>query len=205
MLMLKPLTTRFLQHLINQNNWSREYLMPFSGKVIQFDFVLLKANLIILEDGSLSLAGETANIDATIHIPPSLALRLIANDNAAKMQIKIDGDTHLAAQISKVLQYLRWDIEEDLSYLIGDIAANKISKSSQDVYKTVKKQAINLTGMLSEYWQEENKILAKKWHVEQFNTEVDKLRSDTARLEKRLQKLNLAMHLSVNKPEESNH
>ena len=189
--MLKPLATRILQHIIDQNNWSREYLMLFAGRVLQFDFVLIKPSLIVLEDGSLSFAGDTASVDATIHLPPSLALRLLANDEAAKMQIRVDGDTHLATQISKVLQQLRWDIEEDLSYLVGDIAANKIAKSSQHVVEVAKKQSINLVEMVSEYWQEEKQILAKKRHVEQFNTQVDHLRSDTARLEKRLQKLTL--------------
>jgi len=43
--------------------------------------------------------------------------------------------------------------------------------------------------MLSEYWQEEKPMLAKKRHVDQFNSEVDRLRSDVERFEKRLQKL----------------
>ena len=190
--MLKPIATRILQHIINQNNWSREHLIPFAGKVLQFDFVLIKPSLIILEDGSLSFAGETIGADAVIHLPPSLTLRLLANDNAAKMQIKIDGDTHLATQVSNVLQKLRWDIEDDMSHLVGDIAASKISKSSHKVLQTVKKQSIDITEMVSEYWQEEIKILAKKHQVERFITDVDVLRSDTARFEKRLQKLSLS-------------
>ena len=190
--MLKPIAARILQHIINQNNWSREHLIPFAGKVLQFDFVLIKPSLIILEDGSLSFAGETIGADAVIHLPPSLTLRLLANDDAAKMQIKIDGDTHLATQVSKVLQKLRWDIEDDMSHLVGDIAASKISKSSHKVLQTVKKQSIDITEMVSEYWQEEIKILAKKHQVERFITDVDVLRSDTARFEKRLQKLSLS-------------
>ncbi len=204
--MLKALVTRILQHITNQNNWSRNYLIPFSGKTLQFDFVLIKANLAILEDGSLYLAGETTAPDATIHLPPSLALRLLAKDDAAKMQIKIDGDTHLATEISKVLQNMRWDIEEDLSHLVGDIAASKIGEGSHKLYTNAKKQSVNLAEMLSEYWQEEKQILAKKRHVEQFNTDVDSLRSDAARLEKRLQKLSLAATKPViTKPIESNH
>ena len=189
--MFKPLTTRILQHIINQNNWSREHLIPFASKVLQFDFVLIKPSLIILENGSLSLSGETSQIDATIHLPPSLLLRLLANDDAAKMQIKIDGDTHLASQVGKVLQNLRWDIEDDMSLVVGDIAANKISKDSHKAINLIKKQSINLVDMVKEYWQEEIKILAKQHQVERFNTDVDVLRSDTARVEKRLQKLSV--------------
>jgi ubiquinone biosynthesis accessory factor UbiJ len=187
--MIKPLVTRFLQHLTSQNEWSREYLQPFAGKVVAFDFVLAKANLLILEDGSLSIAGETASPEANIHAPPSLLLRMMAGDEAAKMHIKIDGDAHLASEISKVLQNMRWDIEEDLSKVVGDIAAYKIGEVSKNTFSEVKKQSINAAEMLSEYWQEEKNILAKKRNVESFNANVDALVSDVARLEKRLQKL----------------
>ena len=187
--MLKPLATRFLQHLTNQNNWSRPHLVGFAGKVVTFDFTLIKANLIILEDGSLAISAASAAPDAIIYLPPSLALRLLANDEAAKMQIKIEGDAQLATEFSKVLQNMRWDVEEDLSKLTGDIAASKIAEISRKTLSAAKTQSINAAEMLSEYWQEEQLILAKKRHVESFNAGVDTLRSDVARFEKRLTKL----------------
>ena len=192
--MIKPLVTRFLQHMTNQNAWSRPYLQPFACKVVQFDFVVLKANLQILKDGSLSLASESfsnqdAAPDATVHIPPSLAMRLLTKDEAAKTFIRIDGDTHLATELSKVLQNMRWDIENDLSHITGDIAAFKIGELSKKAFAEMRQQSINAAEMLSEFWQEEKPILAKKRHVEQFNADVDTLKSDVARFEKRLQKL----------------
>jgi ubiquinone biosynthesis protein UbiJ len=201
--MFKPIVTRFLQHLTNQNQWSRPYLVPFAGKVVQFNFVLIKANLQILEDGSLAIAaessGETAMPEATIHLPPSLALRMLAGDEAAKMQIKIEGDAHLATEFSKVLQNMRWDIEEDLSHFTGDIAASKIGSTSKKILHTAKQQTINAAEMLSEYWQEEKNILAKKRHVQAFNTEVDVLVSDVARFEKRLEKLSKVLNTKQEK------
>ncbi len=187
--MFKPLVAECLQHLTNQNNWSRQHLLVFAGKVVQFNIAFIKTNLLILEDGSLSVATNHAHADAVVHIPPSLALRLLAKDEAAKMLIKIEGDTHLVAELGKVLQHMRWDIEEDLSQLIGDIPANHLATLSQKTAAAAKKQTHNAAEMLSEFWQEEKPILAKKWQVEQFNTDVDTLRSDFARLEKRLSKL----------------
>ena len=187
--MLKPLATRFLQHLTNQNNWSREYLLPFAGKVVQFDIAFVKTNLLILEDGSLTIAGETHAPEANIHADPSLILRILAGDESAKTQIKIDGDVHFAAELGKVLQHMRWDVEEDLSKFVGDIAANKTVSAGKKVFAEAKKQTINVAEMLSEFWQEEKPILTKKRHIAQFNADVDTLRSDVARFEKRLEKL----------------
>lgn len=201
--MLKPLVTHVLQHLTHQNNWSRPYLLPFAGKTIQFDFSLLQSNLLILEDGSLCMAGDTASPDATVHIPPSLGLRLLAKDDAAKMYIKIDGDTHLATEVSKVLQHMRWDVEEDLSKVVGDIGAYKISEFTQQALAETKKQAVNLTSMVTEYWQEEKNILAKKIHVDTFNAAVDTLKSDVDRLEKRIEKATQALQKTTATHQES--
>ena len=187
--MFKPLITRFLQHITKQNNWSRPYLAVFSGKIVQLDFTLIKTNLAILEDGSLSVAGDTAIADAIVHIPPSLLLRILANDQAAKTQISIDGDVHLATEFSKILQQMRWDFEEDLSHAIGDIAASKLAETSQKILHESKSKSMQIAEMLTEYWQEEKLMLAKKQQVEQFNSNVDILKSDVARAEKMLQKL----------------
>lgn len=187
--MLKPFISQFLQHITNQNNWSRKHLMPFAGKVVQFNVVPIRAKFIILEDGSLGVPPDHAIADAIIHIPPSLALRLMASDDSAKMQIKIDGDTQLASEVSKVLQYIRWDIEDDLSKAVGDIPANKFISFAKESTQVLKKQSINLAEMLKEYWQEEKPVLAKQWQINQFNANVDNLRSDVNRLEKRLNKL----------------
>lgn len=187
--MLKGLSTRLLQHLVAQNAWASPLLQPFAGKSVQLNIALLNTSLIILENGSLAIAGETNVPDAVITIPPSLLLRLMAKDESAKLQIKIDGDTHLATELAKVFSHMRWDYEDDLSRLVGDVPANKIGEFSRHAVTTIKETTTNLADMLSEYWQEEKPMLAKKRHVEQFNAEVDTLRADVERLEKRLNKL----------------
>lgn len=187
--MLKGLSTRLIQHLLAQNTWASPLLQPFAGKSVQLNIALLNTSLVILENGSLAIAGETSIPDATITISPGLLLRLMTKDESAKLQIKIDGDTHLATELAKIFSHMRWDYEDDLSKLIGDVPANKIGAFSRHAITTVKETTTNLAEMLSEYWQEEKPMLAKKRHVEQFNAEVDTLRADVERLEKRLNKL----------------
>ncbi len=187
--MLKTLSTRVLQHLISQNSWANAMLQPFAGKSVQFNVSLVRTTLVILENGSLAIAGETNVPDATVTIPPSLLLRLMAKDESAKLKINIEGDTHLAAELAKVFANMRWDYEDDLSKMVGDVSANKIGEFGRKTAHTVKETTTNLTEMLSEYWQEEKPMIAKKRHVEEFNAQVDTLRADTARLEKKIQKL----------------
>ena len=203
--MLKALSTSFLQHLLAQNSWANALLQPYAGKAVQFDIASIKANIIILEDGGLAIAGETNIADATVCISASLLLRLIAQDEAAKMQIVISGDTHLATEFAKVLSNMRWDYEDDLSKLVGDVSALKISQFGREAATGIKRNSIQLAEMLSEYWQEEKPLIAKKRHVEKFNAEVDTLRADVARFEKRLTKLTQQQLSSHHQTTDSSH
>ncbi len=54
--MLKSFSAEFLQHITNQNNWSRQHLLAYAGKIVQFNIALIKTRLLILEDGSLGVA-----------------------------------------------------------------------------------------------------------------------------------------------------
>ena len=186
--MLKPLATKILQHLIAQNSWANALLHPFAGQSVQFNIAVLHSTLVILEDGSLSVAGETASPQATVTIPASILLRLLAKDESAKHHIIVEGDTHLASELGKVLGNMRWDATEDLSRVIGDIPAQKMADFASQTADTVKKTSINLAEMVSEYWQEEKPMIAKKTTVTTFIEEVDTLRADVARLEKRIDK-----------------
>lgn len=187
--MLKPLATRFLQHLCAQNAWAAAQLQAHAGKVIRVQLGPVSNNLAIIEDGSLAMSGETATPDATMQISLGLGLRLLAQDTTAKTEITLEGDTQLAADFGKVLQHMRWDFEDDAAKIIGDIPATKITETARKTVEAAKNQAKNAAEMLAEFWQEEKPILTKKLHVETFNQQVDILAADTARLEKKLEKL----------------
>lgn len=191
--MFKQFATKLLQHLLSQNTWAFAALQPFAGKSVQFRITSIESSLVILENGQLAIGGESAPADAIVSISPSVALRLLTRDDTAKTQIDVTGDTHLVAELSRVLQNLSWDYEEDLSKLTGDATAHKLGEWGRNTVAGVKKQSINVAEMVAEYWQEEMPMIAKKRHVNQFNSDVDTLRADVERTEKRLEKITVKL------------
>lgn len=187
--MLKPALTKVLQHVMSQNSWAAPLLQPFAGQSIRFEIPPIAANLTILEDGSMAMSGESPSIDASVKIPFLVALRMLANDEQASQAVHIEGNTELVVVVTKVLRNMSWQVEEDLSNVVGDVAAHQISNLARQTAAGIKAQSLNLAQMASEYWQEENPLLAKKVHIERFNEAVNTLREDVDRLEKRLDKL----------------
>jgi ubiquinone biosynthesis protein UbiJ len=196
--MFKPLIQFVLQHLMQQNSWTAPLLQPYAHKNLCLDFKVAQVMLTILNDGALAVAADSASADATIHLPPSLAMRLLRQDPLAHSLVKIEGDATLGVEVGKILSAIRWDVEDDLSKIVGDIAAYQVVQLGQEKWQRWQSQAKNLGEMLVEYWQEERPILAKKTHIEQFNRSVDQLREDTDRLQQRVEKL-----LAAARPTES--
>lgn len=188
--MLKTAFSRLMQHLIAQNAWAKPRLIPHASKSIAFQLGFLYQHLVILEDGQFAMVGETKAPDATIQLTPSILACFILQDSTAKMDVDISGDQVLAQAVAQVLSHLRWDVEDDLSRVIGDIPANQLSQTTQQVLAAGKSATQDAVAMLTEYLQEEKPVIAKKLQVESFNAEVDVLRAQLARVEKKFEKLN---------------
>lgn len=210
--MVKVAFTQLLNHLQAQNTWASPLMMPFAGKSIAFQVSAFRHQLQVLEDGRFAIAGKTLSPDVVVTLMPSTLLRLMAKDASAKSQIKIDGDTHFASVVAKVLNNMRWDYTDDLSRLVGDIPAENITQFANTSLSQIKDASNNAQAMISEYLQEESLLLAKARHVEQFNQAVDTLNADVARFEKRLNKLILNIENKTAKtlhdlpqPSDSNH
>lgn len=187
--MLKIALASLLQHIQAQNTWAQPMLQPYAGQSILIDANLAKAHWVILETGEFTLAGETATPDATIATTPSNLLHLAAKDESAKEGIKITGDTALASTLAKVMRQLRWDIADDLSHVVGDVASEKLVNGIHRARDGMQDSAQNLGEMVNEYLIEEVMLIAKPLQVESFNSAIDTLKADTARLEKRIAQL----------------
>ena len=60
--------------------------------------------------------------------PLALAQTVLAG---AKPPVEIQGDVQLAAEIGWLVDNLRWDLEEDLSRLFGDLVAHRIASAGR--------------------------------------------------------------------------
>jgi ubiquinone biosynthesis accessory factor UbiJ len=187
--MFDPAVIAFINHLLRGASWAREELGQFAGRTARFEAAPFALSLTVLDSGEVAPAAADAAPAVTARLTPGLMLRLAARDDAAWREIEIGGDTDFAAVINHVARNLRWDVEEDLSRLFGDIAAHRMAETGRTLHRWGK-QALDNTGRsFSEYWTEEQPLVAGARDIEAFNRAVDQLRDDAARLEKRVGQL----------------
>ena len=125
----------------------------------------------------------------TLELPLASLPKAIGGTDALMADIRIGGNADFADALGFVLRKLRWDGEEALSRLVGDIAAHRAVSVARGVAAWHRQAARNAVENLVEYFGEEQPLVVKKAALEDLAGATAALRDDLARLEKRLKKL----------------
>lgn len=184
-----------INHVLKSAPWALQRLAPHAGKIIAVRAGPVPLRFCVDPSGQLRVAAPGAEPDVTIEMSVSLLLRAAIDREAALNDAVISGDTSLAQTLAYVAQNLQWDYEEDLSKVVGDIAAHRIGSTARNVSSWAKDSANNFLQMSKDFWTEERPTIAKSADVAAFISSVDELRDAVARLEKRIEMLGL-----VNRP-----
>jgi ubiquinone biosynthesis protein UbiJ len=188
--MLDQLGIATLNHLLRDADWARERLRAFTDKAVRCEVGPLRATLCVSSDGTLLPGGAEVVPDATIRLAPPAAVRLaVLKDDSVRADIEVEGDAALAEALLRILRELRWDAEEDLSRVIGDIAAHRLVSVGRGALQWHLEVARSLTRSMGEYITEEREFVAPRDAVAAFVQAVDQLREATDRLDKRIGRL----------------
>ncbi len=180
----------FVNHLLAKEPWARERLQQHANKLVCIDLELIQLRTSIGADGLLQAADTNDNpANVSLRIKPA-DLPLIAQDTKkAVSYVKIEGDADLANAISNLSQDLRWEIEDDLAKLFGDITATRMVSSGKTVLEHLQRTHQSLKENFAEYFLEENPMLVRPQAVDALATQVVKTRDDVERLMKRIERL----------------
>jgi ubiquinone biosynthesis protein UbiJ len=179
-----------INHVLRGADWARERLAPFSGRIIRIEVTPFAAIIRIEADGTLSEAPNDSVPIASVRLGPITAARLlIMHDETARKDVQVDGDAALAAALTGVLTTIRWDVEEDLSRVVGDIAAHRMVDAGSGFVRWQASAAANLAQSVSEFITHERPLVASREAVSDFVQAVDAIRDDVERLEKRIEKI----------------
>ena len=100
--------------------------------------------------------------------------------------MQISGDAQIAGLYRDLFERARPDLEEELSRLIGDLPARRVSLAASSAVSWVRRFGRTAGENLAEYLQEEGRDLVNKPELEEFLTGVDDLRETADRVEARL-------------------
>jgi ubiquinone biosynthesis protein UbiJ len=145
------------------------------------------------EGGRVSIAPQhDGTADASLSGTP-IALMALAGPRAEGALrgggVRIEGDAEVAQKFRELLEQAQPDFEEELSRVMGDVAARQVANFARGILAWGRKAGGSLAVNVAEYLQEEGRDLPTRTEVEEFLASVDRLRDDADRLEARLARL----------------
>ena len=177
-----------LNRMLAAQPWARQRLAPYAGESVELRAPPFPAVRFTLLPGGTVEAGGAAPA-LTMKIGPQTLAALARGEEHALRAVEVEGNPKLAAEMLALARHLRWDVEEVLSRLVGDVAAHRIAGAGRALAAWHLDAARRLTGALADYATDETRILTRRVELEALAERVAQLRDGIARLEKRLERL----------------
>ncbi len=178
-----------LNHLLDGAPWARQHLAPFAARCARFDVPPFAMSFTVTAEGRFAPASDTAAPDVIIRLPSDVPLKLVQGLDKVLGDATVEGNAEFATALSFVFRNLRWDVEEDLSKLVGDIAAHRIVLTASRCAAWQQRAFANLMANLAEYLVFEKRLLAHTDELAALREGVVNLTDDLARLEARIASL----------------
>lgn len=102
---------------------------------------------------------------------------------------EISGDALIGQEFQKFLKFARPDWEEELSRLVGDVAAHQLVRGFASFLDWGRRSSQAMAQNAAEYFQEESRDLPSSAEARHFMDDVDELRDQADRLDARIKVL----------------
>ncbi|MBL8515224.1 MAG: hypothetical protein JNJ55_14620 [Betaproteobacteria bacterium] len=168
-----------------------ERLARHAGKRCRFEVGPSSIELRITHAGTAEPVGQgiSAGADVVFSIPAKTLPLFLRDREAAMQSATFSGDSEFAQLIGELARELRWDAEEDLSRVIGDIGAHRVADTAQRLGDWQRDARSRVMDNAAEYLTEERRAFVTRNDMEALVRGVEDLRDAAARLEARMQLL----------------
>lgn len=188
------LVTQVANRMLDDADWARQRLAPFSGECFVVAMQRWQLCFEVTANGCLAACapGSAQTAAVTIRLDPAkipAETLLDADINRLMQAVSLHGQAEMADALGFVFRNLRPDIEEAFARHIGDIPAHRLGLVLKAMHYECRRSVRGTIDNLVEYATYEANWLPDRLSLTEFNDDVCRFRDDIARLEKRLQHL----------------
>ncbi len=182
---------RPLNALLRREDWARERLSRHAGKSVRLLAGPIKVDLAIQSDGLLGACDPAIVPDVTLTVAAdrlsSLPQILRSRDPANLADVMhVQGDAGLANVVSDLARDLRWDPEDDLARLVGDVAATRLMDGGRRAAAGLHQAAARMADNMAEYLTQESAMMASRPAFDDWSARLAQLDGKLNELEARV-------------------
>lgn len=190
--LLASMLTAAIQKMIKYDAKALKKLKPLAGKNIKITIQPINQSMVlqIAENGISVTDDATIEVDTTISGKPSALFAMSTNQHIPGLDgVTINGDATTGQFVADFLKQLDPDWEEAWCDLLGEVPGYHVSQFFQAFKSAGQNLAASIRQSSKEYLLEENRELISPAEMETFLDEVDDLKADWVRLERKFKEL----------------
>lgn len=175
---------------------NRARMAALEGRCIGIDFTGLNLQLYLYPgEHGLRIGGtHEGSADTVLHGSPLALARLgLGGGGVGKPlftgEVTITGDVETGQAFKAILDAMDIDWEEHVARLTGDTFAHQVGNVARRAGRAFRHGRLSLERDIGDYLREELRLLPARIELQNFATDVDRLRTDTDRLEARIRRL----------------
>jgi ubiquinone biosynthesis protein UbiJ len=185
---------RLLNRNISESTPARELCTKLSGTIVAVRVrnTALAACFVVQDDTLNVVASTSEEPDVVITGSIITLARMAGQSGEAAIRdgsLDLTGDAETANQFQQLLSFAKPDVEEELSGIVGDVAAHRLGEIVRGVGRWGRGARSTMGDNIREYLQEESRDAPSRYEVDKFTADVSALRDDVDRIEARLNRL----------------
>ncbi len=179
-----------------------ESLQPLSDKLVMLElsgidvtifFSLAVTGVTFYQRGEAQEIFGPRSPDIGFHGSPAALLRMVGAMRRGEAgfgdEVRLSGDVAALESLRDAFRRIDVDLEELLSRFVGDIAAHEMGRAARAFLSWGEYMRQTLLTDSGEYLVEELRVSPPRHELEDFAAEVDRLRDDVERIEKRVARI----------------
>ncbi len=177
-----------LNHLLARDEAAARRLCAHAERRVALRVGRFEAVFEVAQPGRLvAMAASAAAPDLQLDVDVAAVLASqLRGQQLGLSGVRIAGDAEFAQAVSWLLGHLRWDAEDDLAGLVGDVAAHRAARGANALRDRGLRLARRFEGDVREWLTEAPRPVVARDEFDAVRAEAARLRDRVARMDKRV-------------------
>lgn len=174
--------TRIANRMLAGQDWAREKLLPFAGRVFAFAVGPFHASWLVTAEGTLATAAGDATADVSLAMSPWSVPSFLADPTRWNEFMRESGDAEFGGALKDLARTLPWFVEETFAKAMGPIVGQRVADAGRRLLAFPEYAAQRVAESAGSYARDEAGLIARgadfrRWQegIEEVSARIDSL------------------------------
>jgi ubiquinone biosynthesis accessory factor UbiJ len=180
---------RLANRMFADQQWARDKLAPFAGRVFTLAVGPVHAACRIREDGTLDAASSADAAELKLAIAPWSVPSFLADPARWNEFVREEGDADFGGALKDLARTMPWFVEETFAKALGPIVGQRMADAGRKLLAFPEYAAQRVADSAASYVRDEAPLLAHSSELRRFGDQVAEIAERVDALEARLETL----------------